>query len=150
MTAPSPSLPARPPRRRRWVIAVLALVVFGSGAVCGAALALILTVRHVQSIIRQPERVPARITAHLNWRLGLDDAQAARVREVVERRYANVQRIRCGVYPRMQAELDAARAEIAEVLSDEQKSLWFKMFDRLRRRWRPPPPSGSPAPGQGS
>jgi hypothetical protein len=125
---------------------LLALLVFASGGVCGSALTLIFAVRHVQDVIRHPERVPDRVTRHLEWKLDLDENQAEQVRSIVARHYGNIQQIRVGTYPRVQGELDQIRAEIAEVLTDEQRATWFKTFDRLRRRWTPPPPRATTEP----
>jgi hypothetical protein len=48
------------------------------------------------------------------------------------------------MYPRVTAELDRARDEIAAVLTDAQREQWKSLFEKTRHRFRPPPPQVLP------
>ena len=137
--------PVRP--RRRWLTALLAVVLFLGGMFFGAALMVIVILNRVQYAIHHPEEAPARMTKRLAKTLKLTPKQAGQVRQVLERRYAAAQEIRRDVYPRVEAELNKVQQEIGETLSDKQRTKWQDLFTRLRQRWMapPPPPRDQPA-----
>ena len=139
----SPVVPLPRPRRKRWVSALLALVIFGAGFIAGAGGAVIAILKRVQHHIQHPEEAPQRITGRLKRRLGLTDEQAARVKAIVSDQQQAIFAIRREAQPRFMAELDRTRSRIDDALDAEQKAKWGRMFDRLRQRWIPPlPPPG--------
>jgi hypothetical protein len=135
---PVPLLPPR--RRRRWLTVLLGLVILGCGAIIGAGVALVVVRDRVLYALRHPEEMPARVTARLRRTLGLTEQQTEKVRVIVERRHAALQMIRRFVQPRVEAQLENFREDVAAVLSPPQAEAWRSHFDALRRTWVPPLP----------
>jgi cell division protein FtsB len=129
--------------RRRWLTVVLSLLIFGAGFVAGGGTAVIVALRTVRENIQHPERAADRIADRLRDRLELTDEQAANVRNIVHRRQEALMAIRSQVQPRVMAELDQARDEIADVLDPQRKAQWLTLFADLRRQWMPPLPATS-------
>lgn len=125
----------RPPGRRRAV--TLALVIFVSGAVAGGAIALTAVRHSTQSAFREPELVPARLAARMSRRLRLDPAQEAAVAGIIAERQAAWLEIRRSARPRVDAEIERLRREVAAVLRPRQAEQWDRWFERGRRRWLP-------------
>ena len=141
-----PPLPTTiPPRPRRWVRVVAALLIFLGGMVCGGGLTVIVAVRNIRHAIHHPEEVPARITRYLTRRLDLTSDQAEQVEALIARRQANLQAIRRDAQPRVESELSALHAEIGQVLTPDQRAKWDDIFDEAVDRWMPPPPPPSDA-----
>lgn len=114
-------------------LALLALVVtFAAGVVAGVA---------GDRIFRRPPHVPEFATramvARLSRHLDLDDAQRAKVTEILERRHARINSIFGGVRPRVHEEIDQANREIAQVLTAEQRAKFERMKIRMRHGDRP-------------
>lgn len=144
-TSPEPAAPPARRPRRRWLWALLGLLVFALGAVLGAAGALLVVRARVLHALRQPDELPQRITGRLRRKLDLTDEQAEQVRAILERRYAELARIRRFAQPRVEAQLEWVRKEVADVLTPDQAARWRERFDRFRRVWIPPlPPRPSP------
>ncbi len=143
-TAPEPAAsPARRPRRR-WLWALLGLLIFALGAVVGAAGTLLVVRVRVRHALQQPDELPQRITGRLRGTLALTDEQAEQVRAILERRYAELARIRRFAQPRVEAQLEWVRKEVADVLTPDQAARWREHFDRFRRVWIPPLPKAAP------
>jgi hypothetical protein len=139
-TAPEPAAsPARCPRRR-WLWALLGLLIFALGAVVGAAGTLLVVRVRVRHALQQPDKLPQRIAGRLRGTLDLTDEQAEQVRAILDRRYAELARIRRFAQPRVEAQLEWVRKEIADVLTPDQAARWREHFDRFRRVWIPPLP----------
>ena len=136
--------PLQLPRRRRWAPLLLAAVLFLAGGATGAAVAILFVVHRVAALIQNPQDVPPRLTRYLKHHLDLTDAQQVQVRAILERRQAGLLAIRHEVDPRVDRELRQLRADVAAVLSDDQRPQWFAMFDRARDRWLPPAPATQP------
>ncbi|MDH3716754.1 MAG: hypothetical protein OES79_01410 [Planctomycetota bacterium] len=127
-------------RSRVWTTVLLAVVIFVAGAAVGGGATVLVGLRRLEHALQHPQMMPQRITDRLTRRLDLSPDQAARVRQIVTQRQATFEEIRREMYPRVTAELDRARDEIAEVLTDEQRAQWQRLFEKTRRRFRPPPP----------
>ena len=114
------------------LIAVLALVLtFVSGMVVGVAM------HRVWLRDRQVPRHAATMMArHLDLRLDLTDAQRAQVESILLRRHARIDEVWSGARPRVRAEIDAANAEIARVLTPEQREKFETMKMRMGHRRR--------------
>ena len=138
--------PTRCRRRGRYVVmAVLALVIFGSGFVAGAGTAMVAGIKHLQHMRHNPEVVPPRITRRLTRKLDLTDEQAEKVLAIVTERQKALLGIRDKVAPEVMAEFERAYREIADVLDDAQKEEWRELYDTLKARWLPKPPPGDEA-----
>jgi len=136
-----PPLPMTiPPRPRRWVRILVALLIFVGGMVCGGGLTIIGAVERIHHAIHHPEEVPGRITHYLKRRLDLSDDQTQQVEQIIREHQKNLQEIRRGVQPRVEAELELLRQDISQVLTPEQRDKWDDIFDDAVDRWMPPPP----------
>jgi len=140
-----------PPRRRRrvWLMVLLSVVILLSGMAIGSGLTMLWIQRLVLRRFRHPERLPAEVTARLRRKLNLTDEQAKRVEEILRKRQEHMREIFREIGPRIRAERDSIRAEVAEVLTPEQAEKWNQYYEDMRRRWtiegrtRPgPPPLG--------
>jgi len=121
----------------RWRSVLLALVIFVSGAVAGAAVTVV-TLRHkAQTAIRNPEKVPAQLAAKISERLRLDPAQEAAVRKILAGHQAALSGIRRGASPQVQAEIDELQREVAAVLTPQQAARWNRWVEQRRKRWLP-------------
>jgi hypothetical protein len=129
-----------PPRpRRRWLRVLALLVIFCAGMVVGSAMTVIVGVRAVRNVIQHPEQAPPLVANRLKKRLGLSDAQASQVRQIVAERQAALQEVRRRVRPEVDSELERAHQQISEVLNPDQSARWDRMFEEFRRTWLPPP-----------
>jgi hypothetical protein len=129
------------PRRRRWPTVLLALAIFAAGLVCGAGATVLVVVNRVQHAIRHPEEAPARLAAVLQRRLDLTNEQRTQVEAIIARRQAELIAIRRQFQPQIAGQLDRLRDEIGEVLTDDQRVRWQKLFSTYVNRWLPPPPA---------
>jgi uncharacterized membrane protein len=116
-----------PLRRARVLGALLALGAFGLGAAGGITYAnrrgsgVVMTLTTTDQIPQELER------------LGLSDAQRARIRQILRDAQPRVFAILKDVEPRMRAALAATDVEIADVLNAEQRARWEEY-----RRQHPP------------
>jgi len=109
------------------LIAVLVLLLtFGAGFIGGAAVHHLL-ISHRETM--RPFATRAMIN-HLDRRLDLTDAQRKQVEEILKRRHERINALWSGVRPAVRAEVDATNAEIAKILTPEQRS----KFERMRMR----------------
>ena len=120
------------------IIAVLALVLtFTVGFVAGFA---------VHRVMGPPgpghPAAPRMMLRHLDFRLGLTDAQRTQIEAILERRHERINEIRDTTRPRMLAEINAANAEIEKVLTPEQR----EKFASMRLRLGHPPGRGRRGP----
>lgn len=121
----------------RWRSVFLAVVIFVSGAVAGAA-ATIVTLRHrAQTAIRHPEQAPAKLARSIGKRLRLDASQEAAVRAVLARHQPALAGLRRGASPQAGAELEELRRDVAAVLTPQQAARWNRWFEQRRERWLP-------------
>jgi hypothetical protein len=137
--------PVRPAAPSRWRAVALALVIFVSGAVAGAAVSLTLARRATLSALRRPELVPARLAARMRTRLHLTPDQETAVARIIATRQAAWLAVRRSVRPQVEAELEGLRSDVAAVLDPQQALAWNRWFGRLRGRWEPreePLPAG--------
>lgn len=108
---------------RTTLVAVLVLMLtFGAGFIAGAA---------AHHLMGHRDGIPAfamhAVLNRLDRHLDLTDAQRAQVEQILRRRHANINAMRTGVRPRVHQELEATNAEIAKVLTPEQRAKFEKM-----------------------
>lgn len=112
------------------LIATLVLVLtFAGGFMAGFA-----AHRHIGR--RTPHASARMMARHLDFRLGLTDEQRAKIEAILQRRHQRMAETWDGVRPRVRAEIDAANAEIAAVLTPEQREKFQSMKLHLGRRGR--------------
>jgi Spy/CpxP family protein refolding chaperone len=119
------------------VVAALALVLTFSGGVLAGAFG------H-RALMMRTHRVPPMATRaiihHLDRRLDLTDAQRAKIEQILDRRHQRMYALTRSVRPRVHAELEAANAEIAEVLTPEQRREFARIRMHLGHRFGGGPP----------
>lgn len=138
---PLASPPQPPRRRRRWLRVLLWLIVFGSGFVAGTGMTLIGVRKGLLEAVHHPETMPKKVAQRLRRPLQLSDEQTRRVEEIIRDRQQSLQQIRIRVQPEVEAELDVIDREISQVLDDNQRAQWQKLFQQLRSTWLPPLPA---------
>lgn len=131
------SEPVKLPKRRRWLVVLIAVLIFVSGLIVGAGGATFAIIRHAQQRMRHPEYMPERTVNFLRWKLGLTDEQAAKIEQILREGQAGFQSIRRDFEPRVDAELERARVRISAVLTPEQQKKWEEIYSWACRRWMP-------------
>jgi hypothetical protein len=145
MSIPKNDLPAPAPRRgsRRWLRPLLWLVIFASGFAVGTGVTLIGVRNAALFAIHHPQEMPARVAQRLRRPLGLSAAQVQQVEQILVDRQQALQKIRAATQPQVEAELDLAEQQIAEVLNAPQRDKWQRLFHKLRSTWIPVAPPGA-------
>ena len=144
MSPDTPSSPLVRPRRR-WVRTfLLALVIFISGVVVGGGLTFKVITTGFKRFFQDPERLAEHITHRMDKTLDLTDDQVVHVRRIILERQKAFHSLRKEVQPRLEAEIENTRRELAAVLTPEQARKWEKRYGRLLRFWLPSPPGGHP------
>lgn len=138
-TTPTDILPT-PPCRRRWLTALVGVLIFAAGFICGGGVTIVAAVHRLQYAIHHPEEAPARIATQLQRKLRLSDTQKTKVEQIVTQHQVQIAAIRHEFQPQVVVQLEQIRNEIAEQLDDSQRARWTKMFDDLRDRWLPAAP----------
>jgi cytoskeletal protein RodZ len=126
-----------PKKRRRWLTAVLVLVVFLAGTFVGGAITLKVIVYRVRQAMLHPEQLPANLTTRLTRRLDLDPAQASQVKAVITTRLDHIQAIRKKVQPDMDAEITGIHDDINEILTPKQQEKWDELYSEWTKDWLP-------------
>lgn len=144
--SPPAEHPALPRPRAHWLRkTLLAVAILLCGMVIGSGLTLRVLWVQVTAAIQNPAEIPQRISHRMDRVLDLTDEQSKRVEEILSREYQALAEIRREIAPRVQAELDKTRNDVAAALTPEQARKWQKRFDFLRKEWTPPLPE-PPAP----
>lgn len=113
------------------LVAVLVVILtFGAGFAAGVFTGHITALRALR-----PERLPefaTRAMVHrLDRKLELTDEQRTQVTQILERRRAAITGVRSDTQTRLRAEIDKANAEIARVLTPEQRAAFETMKMRM-------------------
>jgi Spy/CpxP family protein refolding chaperone len=122
--------------RTTFFAALVLVLTFAGGVLAGAFGHRALTMRNH----RMPPMATRAIIHHLDRRLDLTDAQRAKIEQILERRHRRMYALTRSVRPRVHAELEAANAEIAQVLTPEQR----REFARIRMHLGPGHRGGPP------
>lgn len=144
-TSSPPMPPSQTPasgagQRRGWLRPLLLSMIFLSGLLVGVGLTL-MAVRHgVLYGIHHPEEMPVKVTSRLRRPLSLSDEQAAQVESIIRQRQERLQDIRRRFQPEVEAELELVYQEIREILNDQQRQRWDRMYENLKQTWIPPLP----------
>jgi len=137
MTYSSTTLPPALPRRRRWLTALLALIIFVGGNVVGGVVTVGVIVHRLRDAAEHPEQIPARLTDRLTHRLNLDQEQSAQVEQIIAQRLSNVQALRRQMWPQLQSQLQGLRVDVGQVLDNTQQEKWDVMCEDFNRNWLP-------------
>jgi hypothetical protein len=140
---PQPAIPSSA-RRRTWLRWFLTAVIFFSGCLVGIGGTLMFVRQQTLLSIHSPETIPARVTARLRRPLGLSADQALQVESIFRKRQQSLQHIWQKFQPEFDVELSQLEREVGQVLDEQQRSRWERVFEHVRRTWVPAPqPSGA-------
>jgi len=120
-------------RRARLRSLVLGVIILLCGAAIGAvAAALVIERMHG---MHRGDRLPELIAARMQAKYNLTDAQRGQLQAIFEEHRKNLSDIRAEVQPRVEAEHEALRRAVDDVLTPEQAADWQEEFEKWRRPW---------------
>jgi hypothetical protein len=132
-----PAPVSAPPRRGRWVLAFVLLLVFVSGGIVGGGGTDYMHRNGWSRLMRFPGEVPDRLVPMLRGKLDLNDEQTGKVDHIVRERHREIEKLRAEVQPRIDHQIDEMQSEIDAVLEPGQRDRWHEWVQSLRRRWGP-------------
>ena len=139
---PASSL-ARP--RRRWVrTLLLSLVIFISGVLVGGGLTFKVITSGFKRSFQDPVALAEHLTRRMKKSLDLTDDQVVQVRRILLERQKAFHSLRKEVQPKLEAQIENTRRELASVLTPEQARKWEKRFGHFSRFWLPFPLGSHP------
>lgn len=122
---------------KRWQVFLACLGIFAAGAVCGGVVAL-RYMRPAPGSWRPAER--GRIAEQLlkNWseELKLTDDQRAKIRPILMRGDDEMRKLRSESFRAGAGVMERMHAEVAAVLTPEQRAKLDELRERFRKRWR--------------
>ncbi len=140
-----PTRPLQPPQKRRWTTLILCSVIFISGGVIGAGLAVLWNTRPWPPPRRTLQERTDRLTKKIADKVDLSAEQTEQLRAIIKERLEEIESIRLEISPKMQAQAQLLDAKITPLLDDRQKTKWKKLYAKLFRRWLNKPPTTQPA-----
>lgn len=116
---------------------LVVLLVFLAGVVCGVV-GTRAVVRHaVRAAVQKPEQIRQRIENRLASHLALTPEQRAQAHEILLAAQQEIQGLRAELQPRYLGIVDRAEAEIAALLTPEQRAEFEKLLVERKFLWRP-------------
>jgi hypothetical protein len=128
------------PKRRKWALALVALLGLIVGFVGGAGVTAYVIVTQVRHMMEHPEEAPAAITARLDSRLDLSPEQEQAVEAVLRNRFKHLHQAVYTAWPVVDQILDQIGEDIRYELNAEQKQQWDTLYPEIRERWFKQPP----------
>ncbi len=135
----------RPSPKRRWAHVVLPIVIFVAGGLVGAGLTVIFRPEQTRRGRRSIEETRDRMTEKIADKLDLSAQQTEQLRQILEDRLKELQKLRREMQPRMEKQAAILKANVAAMLNDEQKARWEEFYAERFPRWFPEPVSTQPA-----
>ncbi len=136
------TMPVRPSGTRSpwlclfvWLIGLS--VIFGAGAVSGAAAYSYWHHSFLIWVREHPEEVPDLIVDKLNSSLGLSAEQMPLVAEAVRRNHAELEAIQDDIRPRIDQRCVEYEREMEQLLTPAQYAIWLPHFRDARKCWLP-------------
>ncbi len=120
---------------RTWLVVLLSVVIFVSGAIVGGGATMMWIRNQSREAWEHPERMSERIAGRIAERFELDDEQTARVREVVRRRHQALMQARESMLSQVDPELDRFTDEIAAQIPADRRDDFRSSFEDMRRSW---------------
>lgn len=125
----------------RWVCPIVWTVglsmIFGAGAVCGAAGYAYWHHAYMVWLQDHPDDMPDMIIEKLKTELSLTEDQLPKVASVVRRNHAELKKLQGEFCPRIYMHCEAFQAEMQSVLTPEQYAIWLPHFQEVREIWLP-------------
>ncbi|MFW5868970.1 MAG: hypothetical protein ACOCX2_14190 [Armatimonadota bacterium] len=94
---------------------LLGMVILGSGIVIGSVGTLMVVRKAMVRAVEHPEQMPERATNRMARRYDLTERQQTEVEAILRERLQRMARIRHQMRPRLDAELDSLREEVAAI-----------------------------------
>jgi Spy/CpxP family protein refolding chaperone len=113
----------------------LGIVILICGALIGAGVTAHVFWERFLHAAHSPEDAPARIVERMAGRLDLTDEQVEQIEQIVAERREALLDIRRETQPRVGAEIEGMRLEVAAVLTPEQATRWNERMESLKERW---------------
>jgi Spy/CpxP family protein refolding chaperone len=114
------------------IVAILVVALtFTAGVAVGVFASHMMILRGVHGA---PYFPTSAIVHRLDRRLDLTDTQRAQVEQIIRRRHDRIDAMWNGVRPRMHAEIEQTNAEIARILTPEQRAKFERMKFHMSRR----------------
>ena len=114
---------------------LLVAVIFVSGGLVGAGLAVIFQPQKALRGRKSPQEVRDLVTQKIAGRVGLSDQQTQQVRQIMEERMKELQKLRLEIQPRMKQQAGVLHKKVSALLDDGQRSKWEKLYAEFRQRW---------------
>lgn len=136
---PAQPLPVPAPAKSRWWVRLLFWAgLFFCGVVFGSSATWMGVQKEVVRVIHRPELAVPKVTARIRQELSLNDAQTAKVEQLVRQRQLALQSLRREIQPRLETELRQFQEEVSEVLDAKQRERWKIRTEQFRKLWFPP------------
>ena len=126
--------PRTAPGRGR-VSLLLVIVIFVSGGLVGAGLAVIFQPQKALRVRKSPGEIRDRLTRKIAEGIGLSDQQSEQVRQIVDERMKDLQELRLELQPRMKRQAGVLHKKVAALLDDQQRPKWDKLYAELHQKW---------------
>lgn len=117
---------------RVWLQILVLITVFACGGISGAFLAVHKVRNHMRSMLLNPEKAADQIARELISKLNLDNNQAEKVADIVERRHAAIVSIRRDSGPLFLREFEEMEKETLEILDSDQQEEFRKISQFIR------------------
>ena len=128
-----------------WRMAFFGMVILVAGVVIGGALMLILAPDKLMKPPRGPEFDSVRMIPPLRRDLGLSPEQEEKIKPILDKHMEKLHDIRMEARADIEEALTRMNKGISDILTDDQKRIWQRSFDRLERELHP----GGPRRGGG-
>ena len=125
--------PSHTPKKSRWKLGLLGLVILLCGMVIGAGITF--QAGHVMMFraISRSGDMAERVTKHIDRDLDLTDGQRAQVAKIVAHRISTSKNILIDAYVRIEEEFELLHDEVAPILTEEQKFKWEKHYNKIQK-----------------
>lgn len=117
--------------------ALLLLIVFVAGLAVGITGTRIAVRNFVRQAVINPDFLRQKSERDLTQKLKLDAAQQIKVREILSQTHSEIRHLRDEFLPRLGTVLDKNNADIAVVLSPEQRNKFELIRAENREFWNP-------------
>jgi len=114
---------------------LLVAVIFVSGGLVGAGLAVIFQPQKALRGRKSSQEIRDLMTRKIADRIGLSDQQTQQVRQIMEERMKELQKLRLEIQPRMKEQAGMLHKKVSALLDDRQRPKWEKLYAEFRRKW---------------
>ncbi|MDP7162389.1 MAG: hypothetical protein QF577_10375 [Phycisphaerae bacterium] len=114
---------------------LLVTVIFVSGGLVGAGLAVIFQPQKALRGRKSPQEIRDLMTRKIADRIGLSDQQTQQVRQIMEERMKELQKLRLEIQPRMKEQAGVLHKKVSALLDNGQRPKWEKLYAEFHRKW---------------